>query len=618
MSDCCEELDFRVSCLEQQYKGFPNSGQTILQFDEQYPVHLAKKQVFLSLAMGKSRLPPSLSGLRSCNIQRRGGTVFRNNTDECFLAVNPKCPKNMVIVSHQDRWTSASLQFLFGGVFLSDIIAYSLDGGVTWSQTDTILSKVQGATLPFAENDWDSASDPYVIFDNDGNAYMSYLGFNIGTISGNFEESVGIVKGTDKGQIWGAPQSVIRDNGDKHFWEKQSMTADPYRGETIYVSYPDFLPGIGGNHTPIYFQKSTNGGQTFHAPVVAVNVPVTSDFLRPFGFNPQVFVLPDHAHTLVMIVGVTSSTENKKRIYSSRSVDGGNTWSQQLVSEMPLGSVVDPEQGHLILANRTGVNCAINQKTGQLYSVYQTFRDGKNTSEIIRSIDGGLSWSSPIIISDTQPFFPNVAVASDGVVGVIFADFRNHLADSPSLETDVYIKTYKSDLSLVLDETRVTPISFDYRQAIWRNNNLFLGDYWCLQNDPSNNDFVGCFTLTNPPYGIGVAPLPSAGFAITSSFVANGTVLTVTATAGVIKPGMYVSGGGVTAGTYITKQLTGAPGSTGTYTVDNPQLNGVAPTNLLFITWDVRNRQSTLFVRLSRKYSKRCHKHKKSNCHKYE
>ena len=49
------------------------------------------------------------------------------------------------------------------------------------------------------------------------------------------------------------------------------------------------------------------------------------------------------------------------------------------------------------------------------------------------------------------------------------------------------------------------------------------------------------------------------------------TTMTVTATSGVIEPGMLLTGNSVTAGTYIHKQLTGTAGSTGTYQVSTSQ-----------------------------------------------
>ena len=54
------------------------------------------------------------------------------------------------------------------------------------------------------------------------------------------------------------------------------------------------------------------------------------------------------------------------------------------------------------------------------------------------------------------------------------------------------------------------------------------------------------------------------------------TTLTVTATSGVIEPGMVVTGGSVTANTRIVKQLTGTAGSTGTYQVSISQTRASA------------------------------------------
>lgn len=50
------------------------------------------------------------------------------------------------------------------------------------------------------------------------------------------------------------------------------------------------------------------------------------------------------------------------------------------------------------------------------------------------------------------------------------------------------------------------------------------------------------------------------------------TTMTVTAvSSGTLKPSMFISGTGVTAGTYIIAQLTGTPGGAGTYTVSASQ-----------------------------------------------
>ncbi|MBS0637926.1 MAG: hypothetical protein JSS12_10475, partial [Verrucomicrobia bacterium] len=82
-------------------------------------------------------------------------------------------------------------------------------------------------------------------------------------------------------------------------------------------------------------------------------------------------------------------------------------------------------------------------------------------------------------------------------------------------------------------------------------------------------------------------------FAITGSFVGSGTTFTVTSTAGIITPGMILTGGTVTylgvpgpaplsqgVGPKIIAQLTGTPGGVGTYVVDRAQSAGATATGL--------------------------------------
>lgn len=57
----------------------------------------------------------------------------------------------------------------------------------------------------------------------------------------------------------------------------------------------------------------------------------------------------------------------------------------------------------------------------------------------------------------------------------------------------------------------------------------------------------------------------ASGLTLTASTATN--VLTVTVTSGVILTGMQVTGAGIPANTYITGQLTGTAGSTGTYSL---------------------------------------------------
>lgn len=137
------------------------------------------------------------------------------------------------------------------------------------------------------------------------------------------------------------------------------------------------------------------------------------------------------------------------------------------------------------------------------------------------SKDGDKTWINPLPLDadhlDAQPFLPAVAVAKDGTVGVLFYDFRNYTDGSPSLDTDVWLALYNKDHTEQLDEIRVTPVSFDSRQAFVTASNVteftfHLSEYNYLQT--IGNELVASLCLTNPPYGIGMGPLPGGEFTV--------------------------------------------------------------------------------------------------------
>jgi hypothetical protein len=64
------------------------------------------------------------------------------------------------------------------------------------------------------------------------------------------------------------------------------------------------------------------------------------------------------------------------------------------------------------------------------------------------------------------------------------------------LDTDVHLARFDSSLNFI-DETRLTPSSFDLRQSVITGpRGYFPGDYVGL--DSAGVDFVAAFTVTNP------------------------------------------------------------------------------------------------------------------------
>src|SRR4029453_236475 len=176
----------------------------------------------------------------------------------------------------------------------------------------------------------------------------------------------------------------------------------------------------------------------------------------------------------------------------------GPTRSQRenIISDFRRGIVVDPDDA---APHRTGdINpeAVVDPASGAVYVVWQDNRFGPRSSiAFSQSLDGGISWSSPIRVNQTpaadpgepagnnQAFTPMVQVLNDGTVAVSYYDFpHNPAGGGPPTPTDAFVINCDNDDNDCDDpnnwgdETRVTDASFDSRKAPVARG-FFLGDY---------------------------------------------------------------------------------------------------------------------------------------------
>lgn len=471
-------------------------------------------------ATNLSRLPPSettniAAGLDCLRLHKKPTklpfTWWRNTEDECWIAVNPKNPDNMIIGTHQDRFQS----------FLADIFVYTLDGGKTWNESELVLSRCQGATVSAANDDFEAASDPFITFDNEGNAYATSPSFNL---DNNFEEANVVAKSTDGGQSWTRIVAAVRDDGNSHFEDFPRIFADPFRKNTLYMTFDDDLCqlGIPGAHDQIMFQRSTDAGATWETPVLIEEV-IANKKCNPNPLSNYLEVLPDKGHTLVitsLLTGTPPRTGNKTPFSAYRSQNDGKTWKKFTINNDTRFQLArDPESGAVVGLQATIHDLAQNTKNGTLYVAWPDPRfnpTGEIGVVVARSTDGGKTWSEPRPANpgtlDVQTFLPSIAVAKDGIVAVLFYDFRFFKPGDKSLKTDVWVSFFDEKLNF-LSQVRLTPRSFDSRQFMHRVTDdpfLFIADYVKIAS--RGEDFVAAFTISNPPYGVGPAPLIGGEF----------------------------------------------------------------------------------------------------------
>src|SRR4030095_10861040 len=113
-----------------------------------------------------------------------------------------------------------------------------------------------------------------------------------------------------------------------------------------------------------------------------------------------------------------------------RSTDKGKTWSRESTVIAPSGEIgaFDPDTLRPIRAEGGLPEVAIDRASGTLYAVWQDASfSGVDEIAFSMSTDNGLSWSTPIKVSQTprsstagnqQAFVPGVHVSANGTVAV--------------------------------------------------------------------------------------------------------------------------------------------------------------------------------------------------------
>jgi hypothetical protein len=413
------------------------------------------------------------------------GTWTLNDALEPVVVVNPVNPNNIVAV-----WIQ--------GLFQNFIAAVSFDGGGTWQQVPVPVTVCSGG--PFR-----GSGDPWLSFAPNGDLHL------IGLVGDTLDTRVtGASKSIDGGLRWSAP--IVVPNSATLVPDHPSVTADPTDPRYVYAIWDG--EDNGGHKGPSVFSRTTDSGATWEPARVLVQ-PKPQDYIQ---FS-QVLVLPDG--TLVNLFEVWSQQPNKPVTETSlrimRSPDHGLTWSapQLAVKMTPLllpdgsTSVVDPETGQIV-NDPTNPSFAVDRRSGNLYAVWEDGRFSNfqnNDIAFSMSADGGLTWSNPIRVNQTplnipvssrQSFFPTLAVADDGTIGVSHYDFRFN-NPGPGLPTDHWLVRCRpsrtkpaTDPANWRNETRLTDRSFNMEDCGTFLNTFRPGEYYGLAT--AGNDFVSAFT----------------------------------------------------------------------------------------------------------------------------
>jgi len=317
---------------------------------------------------------------------------------------------------------------------------------------------------------FDRGTDPSVVFDKDGNAYYTCLAFDLFPPGTGSAGTIFVSKSTDGGVTWGAPVVAMSGLHVNEFQDHQFITANPANGH-IYVTQTEFT---AFGKPEILFTRSTDGGQTWAEPVRINSFAGNATFQDSFtatGKDPGTIYLTFGAFA-------NAGLSNWNRIYIAKSTDGGRSFSQpQLLAEItplpdPLPNAPWRSDNNLWVA--------VDRDTNHIYVNYADYNAGDADIRVMRVQDKGDRFEVQGItrVNDDGPgsdqFFPFITVAPGGRVDVCFQDRRY----APGNDLIFTTCAFSSDGGLSFANRQVTTEPFD------ASNNNFIGDYnWQFSTD---------------------------------------------------------------------------------------------------------------------------------------
>jgi hypothetical protein len=489
-----------------------------------------------------SAVPALAVGDVRVNVGSPTGPFPQNKQNEPAIAVNPVNPSVLVAGANDEvdlaPNVGGSAPFT-PGVGVSGIY-FSLDGGSSWMQpkyqgfsarTGTPGPGVIG-TLPwYYESGLVSDGDPALAFGPKlgrngrfdwgngvrlyyanltsdfaaGRAEQAFKGFEALAVS-RFDGAYSVAGIADQGN-WKPPVLVAGRRSSTTFSDKEAIWVDnaassPYFGNA-YVGWVSFR-SIGGPPEPAMFTRSTDGGDTWSAPLQLSQAANNNSVNGRQG----VTIRTDSKGTVyVFWEGVDAKTKGSVH-YLARSTNGGRSFGKPfMVARVVDVGVFSPVFGDTFFDGIAGartnsfpsVDIANGAPSGvgapdTIVLAWPDARGGLNHEELLvqDSRDGGATWTAPVNAAEEgdRPNFPSVALSSDGadlyVTYNAFLDpYRSNLTDERRM---LGVVRHAEASSLGTWSTSHRGVIGDARAS--STNSLvseFLGDYNYIA---ATNDFA--------------------------------------------------------------------------------------------------------------------------------
>lgn len=377
------------------------------------------------------------------NVDALGRNIVGDAANEPSIAVDPTAPLRIAIGWRQ--FDSIASNFREAGY------SWSADGGRTWAA---------GAVL----DNGVFRSDPVLAADSEGRFYYYSLVSRPEILCDMFLSD-------DRGETWYGPISAY--GGDKA-WFAIDSTGGPGHG-SLYAAWTQASNEFGDRT----FIRSFDGGFTYTEPIATLPTPTWGTLA--VGPDGELYV-------------VGNANYDRDRFVIQRSADaadptagpGFDVLFADLGGAQRFGGDAagdSPNPGGLLGQVWIAVDHGEGPSRGTLYLAASIDPPGPDPLDVhlVRSTDGGLTWSDPVAIhADDRgawQWFATMSIAPDGRLDVVWVESLD--GASPNVGELYYSHSYNGGLSWSTP-TAVSPV-FDSWLG-WPQQDK-LGDYYHMVSD---------------------------------------------------------------------------------------------------------------------------------------
>lgn len=394
--------------------------------------------------------------------------------------------------------------------------SFSTDGGASWSSPGEI-------TVP-SGLDW--GFNTSCAIDKSGNESCTYTTRRTFL---DYPQTVYISVSTNNGSSW----STHKVSADTSYQDKPYMAVDNTTGSysgRLYAAWTDFRSGSN-----ILISHSTNEGQNWSSPATirsiasspgkgAYSDPILAN--KPPDTASYAFVncaIPaiapnGNVYVVYLSVGGTGKDLDPGAIEFAKSTDGGATFSTAS-SIASIDSVYWTHRmwngmnvSNLVLYSDPTI--AIDQSSGNIYVAYTTGDAGNANIYYVRSTNGGTTWSSPSVATQTstgEQFSPWLSVGPSGIVSLVYYQ-------GTSTSMDVYLaQSYNGGSSFSGTDTKLNSSSFDptvgtlgseYTGILSCPNGSVLPAWTDMRTTSDENIYTALFVTSPQSFAIGSSGNP--------------------------------------------------------------------------------------------------------------